>query len=216
MAKIIGISSGRNKKITEKAVKTVLKATNLETKYYSLSNFEILTCDACAGCIETHKCIKDDGLEKIKNEILETEAIVFGSPEFWNGMHAKGRAFWERICFSLRHKDNFPLKETLGIAIGVSGDGNSSSVLKDIKNFYEDAQIKLVDQLEVQGEYACFICGYGEVCEKGGIAEIYDIPIEITKGKIPQLSCQHPERKSSYSIINKLKKTGKKLTDQLK
>lgn len=215
MAKIIGISSGRNKKITEKAVKIILKATNLKTKFYSLSNFEILTCDACEGCIETHECVKNDGLEKIKKDIMEAEAIVFGSPEYWGGMHAKGRAFWERLCFSLRHKDNFPLKRTLGIAIGVSGDGNSKGVLQDIKRFFTDAQIKLVDQLEVQGEYVCFICGYGESCKEGGIAEIYDFPLEITEDEIPKLGCQHPEKQTSYNIINKLQEMGKELAKKI-
>ncbi len=110
MNKVIGISSGRNKKVTEKAVRIVLSATNLDYDLYSLSNFDILNCDACNGCIKDHKCIKNDGLEEIKEAIKEAEGIVFGAPEYWGGMHAKGRAFWERVCFSLRHKDNFPLK----------------------------------------------------------------------------------------------------------
>ncbi len=102
-----------------------------------------------------------------------------------------------------------------GIVIGVSGDGNSSGVLTDINEFFSDAHIELVDKVEVQGEYACFKCGYGNKCDNGGIAEIYEIPIEIAENKVPTLACQHPEEKNTYNIIGELKDAGQKLTEKI-
>ena len=211
MSKVVGISSGRKQKVTEQAVRTVLSATNADTQFYSLSNFEILTCDACNGCIKTHECVKDDGLEEIKAALQEADGIVFGAPEYWEGMHAKGRAFWERFCFSLRHKDNFPLNGMPGVAVGVSGDGDSSSVLTDISKFFADLRINLIEEIAVQGEYACFNCGYGAECKTGGIAEIYDLPLELTEEKVPTLACQHPEKENTRNVIRKLKQAGQKL-----
>jgi hypothetical protein len=213
--KVIGISSGRREKVSEKAVETILTAVGLEYDFYSLSDFEILTCDACNRCIETHKCIKDDRLEEIKSEVLEADGLVFGGPEYWDGLHAKGRAFWERFCFSLRHKDSFPLSGKPGVAVGVSGDGDSSGVLADINNFFADLRLDLIEEVEVQGEYACFTCGYGAECKTGGIAEIYDLPIELTADKEPTLDCQHPEKDVTRDILGELKQVGIKLAEKI-
>ncbi len=213
--KVVGISSGRSEKVSEQVVRTILTATELEYDFYSLAEFEVLTCDVCNGCLETHKCIKDDKLEEIKSAVLEADGLVFGGPEYWDGLHAKGRAFWERFCFSLRHNDNFPLKGKPGVAVGVSGDGDASGVLTDINDFFADLRLKLIEEIEVQGEYACFNCGYGADCKTGGIAEIYDLPIELTRDKEPTLSCQHPEKEATYNIIEDLKQAGNKLAAEV-
>ena len=72
-----------------------------------------------------------------------------------------------------------------------------------------------MDQLEVQGEYLCLICGYGESCKEGGIAEIYDFSLDITEDEIPKLVCQHLEKQISYNIINKLQEMEKELAKKV-
>lgn len=210
MNKIIGISAGRNSKISEKAVKYVLEEVDLPTNFYSLSNFEILTCDACNGCIETHRCVKNDKLNDIIDEIKTAKGIVFAAPEYWDGMNAKGRAFWERVCYSTRHNSNFPFKNLDGIIIGVSGDGDSAEVVNDIKRFYEDARIESISEIEIQGEYGCFTCGYGGVCSVGGLTNFYELPKKIKEEDIPNLCNQHPEKDDkSKDILEELKKAAK-------
>ncbi|AGB42026.1 NADPH-dependent FMN reductase [Halobacteroides halobius DSM 5150] len=213
---IIGISAGRKDRVTERAIKTILEASGLAYQFYSLSNFEILTCDACNSCIESHRCIKDDKLNQILKEMKEASGIIFGAPEYWEGMNAKGRAFWERVCFSTRHNKHFPLDGKLGVVIGVSGDGDSSAVITDITNFYTDARIEITTKVEIQGEYACFSCGYGDECSVGGLAEIYDLPLNIKDDKIPGLDNQHPEKISKGgNIVIRLKEIGRRLTQRL-
>ena len=214
MNEIIGISAGRNNKISEKAVKSVLNETNLSTKFYSLSEFEILTCDACNGCIETHRCVKNDKLNEIIEEMDKAKGIVFAAPEYWDGMNAKGRAFWERVCYSTRHNNNFPFKELKGIIIGVSGDGDSTGVINDIRKFYKDARIETISEVEVQGEYGCFTCGYGGVCQVGGLTNLYNLPKSINEEDIPDLCRQHPEKyNNGKNILSELKKAAKAFND---
>ncbi|MCK8817521.1 flavodoxin family protein [Natroniella sulfidigena] len=214
--KIIGISAGRKGKITEEAVKTVLEESGLATEFFSLSDFELLTCDACNGCIETYRCVKDDELNQILIKMEQAEGIVFGAPEYWEGINAKGRSFWERICFSTRHNAHFSLQDKVGVAIGVSGDGNSTAVIEDIKRFFVDARLEIVGEVEVQGEYACFTCGYGQRCAVGGLAEIYDLPLEITPDKIPDLCNQNPHQARRNSVVAELRGVGLRVAQKIK
>lgn len=199
--KWIGISAGRKNKVTEKAVKTVLKARGEDYDFYSLSSFEILSCDGCNGCVESHRCVKDDQLNQISEAMQEAKGIVFGAPEYWGGMNAKGRAFWERICFSTRHNEYFPLADKSAILIGVSGDGNSGGVIEDGIEFLEDARLKIIEKIEVKGQYACFNCGYGHLCQVGGLKNFYDLPVEPGEIELPELSEKKLKEKIDYSAI---------------
>ena len=193
MKKVIGVSSGRKNKISDKSIKIILNNLNCKSKFFSISDFDILTCDACNGCVDDNLCIKNDGLNRIFKEMIDSDVIIFAGPEYWDGANAKTRAFWERVCFSGRHNSYFPLKNKLGVVLGVSGKGRSCHVIQDITRFMEDAKINIIKKISIQGEYACFSCGYGENCEAGGVYELYPNNQKISREKIPSLANQHPE-----------------------
>jgi hypothetical protein len=216
MKKLIGISAGRENKVSEKAVRFILNESNLKYDFYSLSSFEILTCDACNGCIETYRCVKDDKINEIISDLKQADGLVFAAPEYWDGMNGKGRAFWERVCFSTRHNSNFPFKNLKGIILGISGDGDSVGVINDIENFYKDARIDIIDKVKIQGEYACFTCGYGDKCPVGGLANLYNLPIEISEKVIPGLCNQHPEgHDQEDELLKELKNATGKLINEM-
>lgn len=199
--KWIGISAGRDEKVTEKVVKSILKASGEDNDFYSLSSFEILSCDGCNGCVESHQCVKDDKLNQIAEAMQQADRIVFGAPEYWGGMNAKGRAFWERICFSSRHNEYFPLAGKPAVLIGVSGDGNSAGVIEDGTEFMQDARLEIIEKIEIKGEYACFDCGYGHLCQVGGLKNFYDLPVRAEEVKRPRLTEGRLEEKIDYAGI---------------
>ena len=200
-SKWIGISAGRENKVTEKAVKTVLEASRIDYEFYSLSSFEILSCDGCNGCIESHQCVKNDQLNQISKAMQQADGIVFGAPEYWDGMNAKGRAFWERICFSTRHNEYFPLEGKPAVLIGVSGDGDSRGVIEDGIEFLEDARMEIIEKIGIKGEYACFTCGYGHLCQVGGLKNFYDLPVELGDVERPELSEEKLKEEIDYAGI---------------
>lgn len=213
--RIVGMSAGRKGKTSEAAVSLVLASSGLESEIFSLSDLDLLTCDACNGCVDTHICVKDDGLVQIQEAMERADAIVFGAPQYWGGMCGKGRAFWERVCFSGRHNSLFPLSGTPGVIIGVSGTGTSTHVVQDIKRFFDDARIHTVDQVEVQGEFACFTCGYGDKCSVGGYAGMYPLGTPITSERTPTLCNQRPETGRGFSVRGRLEAAGRGLGDPL-
>ncbi len=203
MKKIVAISAGRKNKISDKAIQVVLNNLDFKNKFYSLSDFELLTCDACNRCVSDNLCIKDDMLNKIFKDMIDSDAIIFAGPEYWDGANAKTRAFWERICFSGRHNSYFPLEDKPGVILGISGTGKSEFVIKDISRFMQDAKIDIIKKLAIQGEYACFTCGYGEDCKVGGVYELYPHEPKINKCKIPSLNNQHPQDSQAGNNIKK-------------
>jgi hypothetical protein len=220
VAEIIGISAGRKNKVTESSVKAILEGTGKESTFISLSGKVIRPCEACNGCVKTNRCILKDDFQPVLEQCYQAEAIVFGAPNYWNHMNAKGQSFWERTCFSGRHNSVFPLQGKLGVIVAVSGGDEGHYVVKDLETFFEDARIHLVESITVQGEYACFTCGHGNYCPVGGFKELFPLGTPITKSLFPSLTNQHPEisdlKPEKRDLLEKARGIGKTLSKVLK
>jgi hypothetical protein len=193
LSKIIGISSGRNNKVTESLIRYILEGTGQAYEFISLSGKLIRPCEACNGCVKNNRCVLDDDFQEVLEKCYTAEAIVFGAPNYWKHMNAKGHAFWERACFSGRHNCVFPLEGKLGVIAAVAGTGNGKPVINDIKTYFDDARMHIVEKISVQGEYACFSCGHGNHCPVGGFVDMYPLGTTIKPKIVPSLTNQHPD-----------------------
>ncbi|MFO7731781.1 MAG: flavodoxin family protein, partial [Spirochaetia bacterium] len=68
---IIGIHSGRKGRVSETTLRHVLEHTGEEYKVFALTDLPLETCDACLGCLTTHRCVKKDGINEIVDELCE-------------------------------------------------------------------------------------------------------------------------------------------------
>jgi len=193
MAEILGVSSGRDSKVTESLIRAILEGTGKDYEFISLSGKLIRPCEACNGCVGNNRCILNDDFQDVIEKCYKAKAIVFGAPNHWDHMNAKGHAFWERACFSGRHNSVFPLEGKLGVIAAVAGTGNGQPVIDDIETYFEDARIHIVEEISVQGEYACFSCGHGNHCPVGGFVDMYPMGTTIKPEIVPSLSNQHPD-----------------------
>jgi multimeric flavodoxin WrbA len=121
---IIGIHSGRTAGISEQALRYFPDHCEQESRVIALNELSLTTCDACLGCASGNCCVKNDGLAEVFDALKQSSAVVFAAPEYWGGVHAKARAFCERVCFMGRHNELFPLRHLSGVIIGVSGSGS--------------------------------------------------------------------------------------------
>lgn len=216
---VVGIHSGRRGRTSESALRYLLKHTGEEYKVFSLTDLPLETCDACLGCLTTHRCVKNDGINEIVDELCEASALVFAAPEYWDGVHAKARAFWERVCFMGRHNSAFPLQHLSGILIGIAGHGDASAAIRDLSAFFKDARIHVIDTVDVQGSYACFKCGFASVCEVAGVWYIFPRDTEICPETVPSLVSQDPhlcEKERREDIFIELEATDRKLKAKLR
>ncbi len=214
---VVGISAGRPGRVTDNAVRMILEATGLESVFFSLGRPDMKMCLACSRCVESNRCALDDELGEIALAMEGAEAVVFGAPQYWTGVNARARGFWERICFSGRHREVFPLAGKPALMVAVSGSGEASPAIRDLEAFMSDARLRVVDQVSLQGEYACFTCGYGPTCMVGGYVGMYEPGTPVTRERIPCIANQYPHLPERLGDARpRLRRAGQKLARKLK
>jgi len=95
------VGSPRRGSNTDLLVSAVLEGAALSGdsvgKIY-LYDFDILPCLDCRGCkSEPHKCVINDGMQKLYPKLEEADAIIFGTPLYWYGPSAKMKLFFDRL-----------------------------------------------------------------------------------------------------------------------
>jgi len=101
--KALGIvGSPRTGGNTEQLMNIVLKTIaeqNIDTELLSLAGKDIRPCTACMVCKGVEKCSIDDDLFPIYLKMKEADAIIIGTPAYFQGPTALVRAFIERAGY---------------------------------------------------------------------------------------------------------------------
>ncbi len=127
--KILGIVGSRRKKgNTSILVQDVLKiAANhgIETEIIFLGDYSLSSCTGCEGCKDTYRCVVQDDMQKIYNLMLESDALVLGSPTYHYNVTAEVKTFIDRCyCFEVFAKDDrscwVGINEALGCKYAVT------------------------------------------------------------------------------------------------
>lgn len=70
------------------------------TEAIFLGDLTISECDGCHACwSENHVCSKNDDMKDLYPKIMESDAIVFGTPVYWFAPTAIMKAFMDRFVF---------------------------------------------------------------------------------------------------------------------
>lgn len=101
--KVLGIVGSKRKKgntstLVEETLKA-LKKEGIETELIFLGDYDIKDCYGCEGCKDTFKCIIKDDMQKLYPLILESDAVVLGSPTYFYNISSDMKAFLDR-CYN--------------------------------------------------------------------------------------------------------------------
>jgi multimeric flavodoxin WrbA len=187
--KILGISgSSRKNEIsgTYKLVKETLEATGCEYELVSLRGKCINGCIACLGCVKDNVCVINDGMESLRDLIVEADAYVIGAPNYYTMLNGVTHCFLERF-YQFRHQEGDTLWGKLAIAVGVGGV-QGQICCEQIERFLAYNFIETVDVVSGQGAACCYTCGYGETCKVGGVVMMHGEGYKITKENIPDVA----------------------------
>ncbi|MEE9442054.1 MAG: flavodoxin family protein [candidate division Zixibacteria bacterium] len=104
MTKILGISgSPVIGSSTELLVREVLKggkAAGAKTKYIYLNELDIMPCQACGESPDDGYCFFNDGMDEVYKAFDWCDAIVIGSPIYFDSVSAQTKLFIDRSnCF---------------------------------------------------------------------------------------------------------------------
>jgi multimeric flavodoxin WrbA len=159
---IIGISgSASGGSSTDLLVQAVLEgasAAHVKTRFYRLNERQIMPCQACGKSPEPDYCFFHDGMDELFRVMEKAEAIVLGSPIYFDSVSAQTKLFIDRTnClrpadFSDKSIQKFKephFKGKKGGIILVAGDyGKFEGALRTARAFFIWAGIEIVFELK--------------------------------------------------------------------
>ena len=147
----------------------MLKESGKEYRIYDLAQMNIKPCVGCVKCAKNNRCVMEDDMFPLYDEIVESDAIVVGAVVYFRKANGFTHNFLERL-FPLRHRN----PQTMGKpAVSVAVGGNESEIVSHEISYHLNSyfNFKIVDKLFYNTNTPpCFICGFGTTCQYGGPA----------------------------------------------
>jgi multimeric flavodoxin WrbA len=215
--RILGVSGspilGSN---TDRAVKTVLKATGEHSKFVRLADFNIAPCDACLGCVTTNKCIINDDGNKLAEWVKQADALVVGGFTPYSTLDSRTKAFLERL-YPLRHQHGY-LAQKLGAAVITSAipaecdhmPPAAELGVNAIQYFMMEEGMHFVGSVTVSGNVPCIKCGNGNNCAMSGIKMLHGDEATVESAGINVFNNQPEAVKAAKTLGENLAKAFRK------
>lgn len=161
MVQVLGISGSPVKDSnTDRLVKTILEASDVDTEFVKLSDISVGPCIACKQCAHTNQCIINDDFKWLSRKIVEADALVIGTPVMDNNVSAFTKSFIER-SLSLKHGQ---LMEGKIGATAIVGWLGTEEVREWLNHVLLVNGVEVVGSVIGYGTPGCFTCGLGENC----------------------------------------------------
>jgi NAD(P)H-dependent FMN reductase len=163
--KVLGIAgSPRRDGNTDNLLEQVIAGASsqgAETKTIILSELNISPCRHCDGCIKTGKCVVDDDMQWIHNDLRRFDRIVLASPIFFMGVTAQTKAMIDRCqaLWVIKYVLKLPVaiepgKERKGIFVSVGGTKFRDlfqPAMATVRSWFTTMDINYADNLVFSG-----------------------------------------------------------------
>jgi multimeric flavodoxin WrbA len=152
------IFSPRKKGNTAWLVNKILEGSEeqgAETRSWYFNDLDIKPCQSCYGCKQGDlRCVIDDDMQKLYDELDHADALVFGSPVYMGQMSAQAKIFTDRLFahysprFSPHFRERAVKKLILVFSQGNPDSGLFQSYCDYTKEMFQvlgfDAQLNIV------------------------------------------------------------------------
>lgn len=139
--KILGISGSPRIKNTDYMLRTVLDATGADYSLVNLKDLKINSCLACKRCQESCKCVVEDGMNDLYQQILAADCIVLGSPVYFDNVSGVMKNFMDR-CLPFYLSGELKNKKVALVAVGNYRGGEELKGNRDINENIEVGSVK--------------------------------------------------------------------------
>lgn len=171
---IIGFSSspikGGN---VDRMVQSLLEISGKKAVFINLNDLNYGPCLACPNlCASENMCKLDDDLKSLYPQIVDSDAIILGTPSYFNNLNSTMAMFLERL-WSFRH-NRFSL-EGKPFAVVSSGAFNEPiKAMEAVKRRMTAYKASFIGSVGFLSKIApCFICGDGLTCRVGSLYRVY-------------------------------------------
>lgn len=101
MKKVVIISSSLRTNSSSKAlalkVKEGIEVNNNEVKFIDLKDFNLKLCIGCLACQTSGKCVIDDDVKKILDDVSNADILVFASPIYYYSITGQLKTLLDRL-----------------------------------------------------------------------------------------------------------------------
>ena len=180
--KVIGFSAGsvgREGNI-DRMVKAILEKSGHEVEFVKLADLNYSGCKGCVQlCSKPQVCGLDDDARPYYQKVKEADAVVIGTPVYFDTMTSMVWAFIERF-FGYRHVD-MPIAGKPFVLV-VGGAMMLDSAVEQLHKVLGMFEVNVVDTVRFQSKIPpCFKCGRHRECEIGGLYKMLgDAAKELT------------------------------------
>nr|MDO8081924.1 flavodoxin family protein [Candidatus Freyarchaeota archaeon] len=146
------VGSPRKKGNTDLLIDKILegaKKAGSSTKKIYLYGQTILPCADCRKCFKELKCQENDDMQKIYQEIDDSDVVIFGTPIYWYSMTAKMKLLVDRLRpYTVNNK----LRGKRAVLVIPSDEGPKAckDLIKLFANIFNNLEMQLVDSLCVK------------------------------------------------------------------
>jgi multimeric flavodoxin WrbA len=178
MKKILGImASPRRNGNTHILVSRMLEGAESEGArgdILFLNDLAIKECNGCHTCWEGKECSKNDDMNRIYPQIIESDAIIFGTPVYWYGPTALMKGFIDRFVYFNCPENREKIKgkpAVLAIPFEEEDPQTAALLVSFFEKSLEFLEMNLIGTILVPG-----VTRKGEIKEKGAkLQEAYEL-----------------------------------------
>ena len=113
-------------------VEKVLKAAGVETQWVWIGKQPVAGCTACLSCRKTGRCIVDDPVNSIVDQLDEIDGLVVGSPVYYAGAAGQLCAFLDRLFYTASSK----MAGKLGAAVVSCRRGGATAAFDRLNKYF--------------------------------------------------------------------------------
>jgi NAD(P)H-dependent FMN reductase len=172
--KVIGFSAGcvgRQGNI-DRMVKAILEKSGHEVEFVKLADLNYSGCKGCVQlCARPQVCRLTDDAQPYYQKVKEADAVVIGTPVYFNTVNAMVWAFIERF-FGYRHVD-IPIADKPFVLV-VGGALQLDFAVELFHRLLAKFQVNILDTVRYLSKLPpCFKCGRHTECEIGGMYKMF-------------------------------------------
>ncbi len=136
-------------------INKAFELNNFEVKKYNISDMNINYCLGCKKCYTDGRCVQNDDVEMIVENILNSDYVVIATPSYWADVPGQLKTFFDRNTPFGDTNDNRILKAEkeingIGIAVRAGRSERENQIILDfIDHYYGHIGIKPIKRFSV-------------------------------------------------------------------
>ena len=168
--KVIGFSAGSvgREGNVDRMVKAILDKSGHDVEFVKLTELNFSGCKGCVQlCARPQVCRLADDAQPYYEKVKEADAVVIGTPVYFDNITATVWAFIERF-FGYRHVD-IPIAGKPFVTV-VGGAMTLGPAVEHLHKMLGAFDVNLIDTIRFESKVPpCFKCGRHKECEIGGL-----------------------------------------------